>query len=55
MDIDEKSIINEAQLVSAKLVIVQGVVQNLPVIVDAILNKRQPNSALYFPAFGDNC
>ena len=42
---DEKSINSEIQPVSAKLVIVQGVVQNLPEIVGAIkeiytLNKK---------------
>ena len=43
---DEKSINSEIQPVSAKLVIVQGVVQNLPQIVGAIteiytLNKKE--------------
>ena len=43
---DEKSINSELQPVSAKLVIVQGVVQNLPEIVGAIkeiytLNKKE--------------
>ena len=42
---DEKSVSSEMQPVSAKLVIVQGVVQNLPEIVGAIkeiytLNKK---------------
>ncbi|KAA3658444.1 MAG: hypothetical protein DWQ04_25140 [Chloroflexi bacterium] len=46
MDMDEKSITSEIQPVSAKLVIVQGVVQNLPEIVGAIkeiytLNKKE--------------
>ncbi len=46
MDMDEKSVSSEVQPVSAKLVIVQGVVQNLPEIVDAIkeiyaLNKKE--------------
>ncbi|MCB8944846.1 MAG: hypothetical protein H6658_13945 [Ardenticatenaceae bacterium] len=43
---DEKSINNELQPVSAKLVLVQGVVQNLPEIVGVIkeiytLNKKE--------------
>ena len=43
---DEKSVNSEMQPVSAKLVIVQGVVQNLPEIVGAIkeiytLNKKE--------------
>jgi len=43
---EEKSINNEIQPVSARLVIVQGVVQNLPEIVGAIkeiykLNKKE--------------
>lgn len=43
---DEKSINSELQPVSAKLVIVQGVVQNLPEIIGAIkeiytLNKKE--------------
>ena len=46
MDMDEKSVSSEVQPVSAKLVIVQGVVQNLPEIVDTIkeiyaLNKKE--------------
>jgi hypothetical protein len=46
MDMDEKSVNSEIQPVSAKLVIVQGVVQNLPEIVGAIkeiytLNKKE--------------
>ena len=36
MDMDEKSVNSEIQPVPAKLVIVQGVVQNLPEIVGAI-------------------
>jgi hypothetical protein len=43
---DEKSVSSELQAASAKLVIVQGVVQNLPEIVGAIkeiytLNKKE--------------
>ena len=43
---DEKSVNSEMQPVSAKLVIVQGVVQNLPEIIGAIkeiytLNKKE--------------
>ena len=46
MDMAEKSIINSNQPVSAKLVIVQGVIQNLPEIIGTIkeiytLNKKE--------------
>ncbi len=46
MDMDKKSVNSDIQSVSAKLVIVHGVVQNLPEIVDAIkeiytLNKKE--------------
>ncbi len=46
MDMEEKSITSEMQPVSAKLVIVQGVVQNLPEIIGTIkemyaLNKKE--------------
>lgn len=46
MDMEEKSLISVGQPVPAKLVIVQGVVQNLPEIVGAIkeiytLNKKE--------------
>lgn len=46
MDVAEKSVKSELQPVSAQLVIVQGVVQNLPEIVGAIreiytLNKKE--------------
>jgi hypothetical protein len=46
MDMDEKIVNSEIQPASAKLVIVQGVVQNLPEIVGAIkeiyaLNKKE--------------
>ncbi len=46
MDMDEKSITSGMQPVSAKFIIVQGVVQNLPEIISAIkeiyaLNKKE--------------